>query len=248
LWATIDRRVAWATRPFIRSLHTLANQHQRGVQLVGEGVWFVFKMQTLSTYSPFRATIPNQVPFGETEIQFHDEKPGALAPGRVFTFELSPAESPPRGVEHNHVGKQPIPTTALTLARQAASWAASRGHQRSLCHRRGVSHFFRPIDTARASGHTKVVSGSTPGGADYPFHLGSAKTKRLDIGNAGHSHGADRMVQPIGYEECQGKDTWIQTGEFDAWGNWTVSDSEWTKGARVSTQPWSSSVSHSECH
>jgi hypothetical protein len=48
-------------------------------EIIPAAEWIAFKMQTLSTYSPCRATIPNQVPFGEMEIQFHDEKPGAVS-------------------------------------------------------------------------------------------------------------------------------------------------------------------------
>ncbi len=45
---------------------------------------------------------------------------------RTFTFELSPPESPHRGVEYNYAGNQPIPAAGLSPARHAALWAASR--------------------------------------------------------------------------------------------------------------------------
>ena len=40
-------------------------------------------------------------------------------PARAFTFELSPPGSPLGGVEYHYAGKQPIPVTGLTPARQA---------------------------------------------------------------------------------------------------------------------------------
>ena len=45
---------------------------------------------------------------------------------RTFTFQLSPPESPHRGVEYNYAGTQPIPAAGLSPARHAALWAASR--------------------------------------------------------------------------------------------------------------------------
>ena len=48
-------------------------------------------------------------------------------PARTFTFELSPPESPRRGVEYDYAGKQSIPVTGLSPARNAALWAANQG-------------------------------------------------------------------------------------------------------------------------
>ena len=46
---------------------------------------------------------------------------------RAFTFELSTPESPHGVVEYNYTGKQSIPVTGLTPARNAALWAANKG-------------------------------------------------------------------------------------------------------------------------
>lgn len=45
---------------------------------------------------------------------------------RAFTFELSTPESPHGVVEYNYTGKQSIPVTGLTPARNAALWAADK--------------------------------------------------------------------------------------------------------------------------
>ena len=46
---------------------------------------------------------------------------------RTFTLELSPPESPPKDVEYDYAGSQPIPAAGLAPATHAALWAASRG-------------------------------------------------------------------------------------------------------------------------
>jgi len=48
-------------------------------------------------------------------------------PTRAFTFELSSVGSLQADVEDNYAGKQPIPATGLTPARNKALWAASKG-------------------------------------------------------------------------------------------------------------------------
>jgi hypothetical protein len=52
------------------------------------------------------------------------------SPTRTFTLELSPPESPPKDVEYDYAGSQPIPAAGLAPATHAALWAASRASQR----------------------------------------------------------------------------------------------------------------------
>ena len=54
------------------------------------------------------------------------------APARTFTFELSPRESPQRGVEYDYAGRQPAPAAGLPPARHAALWAANEDHEEGI--------------------------------------------------------------------------------------------------------------------
>ena len=58
-------------------------------------------------------------------------RPGDCSPftDKGFYFRAFIPESPPRDVEYNYAGKQPIPAAGLSPAGHAALWAASEGDQ-----------------------------------------------------------------------------------------------------------------------
>ena len=91
---------------FVASIRT---RHPQSSRIIGSGVGSVTRLQG-SFYTAARRLARS-------------------SPTRAFTLELSPAGSLQTSVEYDYTGKQPIPATGLSPARNKALWAANREHR-----------------------------------------------------------------------------------------------------------------------
>ncbi len=80
-------------------------RHPQSSRMIGSGVGSVTRLQGSLNATARRFACPS--------------------PTRAFTVELSPVGSLQTDVEYNYAGKQPIPATGLSPARNKALWAAS---------------------------------------------------------------------------------------------------------------------------